>query len=179
MELSHAMSAITIAPRNPLPNSPPPHILDSTAIHSAIPTAGHIYVLWDRNTGKVLTMREGKLEMCQPDKLRRHRDNWYWECKEMAGWLSLRQPASGLYVGYELRPKGYRYDAVLIVGKSNEHDRFCYKLAVDGGYQLWWKRDDDLHVVVLDPTSGTNLHLRPSGPKDVVTWEFVQVDDEA
>ncbi|KAK4642071.1 hypothetical protein QC761_0080700 [Podospora bellae-mahoneyi] len=169
----------SIVPNEPPPYSPPVSFFGPTAIQGAILNPGHTYILWDRNTGLVLAMRDGNLALVPHDTLRTHKDTWHWECEEKGGWFSLRHPAVRMNIGYRVGGRLSRWAAKLMVGEFDDvkQDRFCYRVAPEGGHQLWWKRDDSLHVVVLDPASGSELHLRSAGPNDVVSWEFVQLAD--
>ncbi|KAK0658321.1 hypothetical protein QBC41DRAFT_262983 [Cercophora samala] len=165
----------TIEPGISLHTCPPLHFFGPNAVHDAIPTGDHTYLLWNRKTGKILALREGNLETALFSDLRNYKDSWYWKCEEKGGWLSLRHPASRSYVGYREGKGQHSWATDLVVGDSDIYNRFCYRLALDGGYQLLWEMGNELKVVAA--VSGDAVQLKSSGAYEVANWEFVRMLD--
>ncbi|KAK0666951.1 hypothetical protein QBC41DRAFT_348356 [Cercophora samala] len=111
------------------------------AIWGAIPTPRHTYIIYDRKTGYILSLRSGVVNTFPSQHLDLSCASWHWHCVEEEGWLGLYQGVSGTFLGVREGedPACVRVCADYDLDKVGAGTRFFYRNGEDGGYQLFFE----------------------------------------
>jgi len=136
---------------------------------SSVPWPDATYIITERPSGCVITLRDGVILLEKPGK--RSGGSIYWECIEKDGWLGFRSPASGKYLGHDMSGK-----LVCDGPRLHRWERFCVRSRPNEGYILLMPHWEDLWPVFYSVEHGRNVLRKAEKPVAAgLVWEFVKV----
>lgn len=132
----------------------------------SVPGPGKTYKIHLKNTGKVITLTEGRVVLQSPAEAQRGR-GYYWACVETGNWLGFRNHVSGTFLGHDARSG--------LCAHATHHkfyESFCVRHHRDGGYLLLvrYQQDGEMRQVGCTPDGKTLLEK-----KGGVQWVFEEV----
>lgn len=142
---------------------------------SSIPRPGSSFLIQSAMTGKVITFQQGRVVLGQLGGHNMTR----WQCVENQGWLGFRDPASGMFLGYDENE-----ELCCTVKKQSLWENFCVRQRPEGGYLLlmthypnWlmvlWQ---ELRPIGVKVNNGLeNLRMVEDWKSDAIVWQFVEV----
>ncbi len=147
------------------------NITDAPSI-SSIPAPGNTYVIRSVATGEVITFQRGQLVLGP--------SNGYgirWECSKIDGWMTFRDPASYMYLGYD-KHAHLQCSADESLGRD-----FCMRHNPNGSYMLlalWFHGNGaspKLYPVGIDfENEVEKLRVITNWESDSIGWEFIKVE---
>ncbi|KAI0853080.1 hypothetical protein F5Y00DRAFT_225373 [Daldinia vernicosa] len=126
------------------------------------PFPDQTFAIRERNTGRYITLIEGKLRVRENVG---DQGGWHWICVESQGWLGFRSPVSGTYLGHDGNES--------IWAEYKHHDGqefFCARKHPQGGYVLLTSHEDVLRKITV---SNDFKLIETTG--DGTLWDFVKV----
>ncbi|CAM1508665.1 Fc.00g055130.m01.CDS01 [Cosmosporella sp. VM-42] len=129
----------------------------------AIPHPGSIFIIRHRKSGKVITLQDGELQLCEGFSAR---GGFQWCCVEKDRWLGFRNCVSGTYIGHNDRKK--------FVAKVAHHLRFeffCARANPTGGYELLTRHGDELWSMDVGKDGNSLVEVKGVGS----LWDFLKV----
>ncbi|KAH7137910.1 hypothetical protein B0J11DRAFT_475007 [Dendryphion nanum] len=135
--------------------------------HSSVPWPGSTYIIQLHDTDSVITFLDGKIVLAPPGG----HGNYRWRCVETENWLGFRDPASGLYIGYDkvglLRCRAKAH---------NEWERICIRQRPEGGYIMLMTFWEALRRVGVRTDSGrAHIGKVEEAHNCRTTWIFIKV----
>ncbi|KAH7060981.1 hypothetical protein BKA63DRAFT_528293 [Paraphoma chrysanthemicola] len=142
---------------------------------SSIPWPGRTFIIRSVATGKVVTLRHGKVILAA---LGGH-GTIRWECHETNGWIAFREAASYMYLGYD--DDG---DIRCSVRHHKDWERFCVRQRPDENYVLLmyhfgnmankvWKGFCPVGIETKDGVE--RLSVIRDWDSETTAWQFIQV----
>lgn len=135
---------------------------------------GKTYKIHLHSSDKLLVLEEGKLTL-QPPSPKKPYGKWFWVCVEKLGWLDLRNPVSGTFLGYDSRGG--------IIAERKHHrdwEYLCFRRHPSGGYTILVKHRDSywkgsvLGKAALGREDGRSL-VETEEEGGGAQWEFEEV----
>ncbi|KAK8900776.1 hypothetical protein QC760_010540 [Botrytis cinerea] len=139
-------------------------------IDNAVPEPGEIFVIRERGYGKIITLKDGNLQL--NSNINRV-GGCYWICVEKNGWLGFRNYISGTYIGHNGNGKFYAQATY-----HNDWESFCAREHPNEGYQLLTRHGSKLRKMDIKKSSDELNELDELVEIDTggTTWEFAKVD---
>ena len=133
-----------------------------------VPVPGHVNIIKDVTTKRVIALHEGKIILTEPD----WRDSFYWACTEVKGWLGFKNTVSGRYLGHNLQ--GW------IVCSANEQkgwEFFLPRVMPNRSYLLSMTHYDELRHLNSKIDKGTvRLTKLEDDETEQKQWQFLKMD---
>ncbi|KAI0975267.1 hypothetical protein F4678DRAFT_484945 [Xylaria arbuscula] len=135
----------------------------------SFPKADGLYMIRDLDSGKVITLVDGRLTLVQDASTT---GGWYWRCKERDGLFGFRDAISDNYIGHNHQGG---LDAQARLMRSSES--FMIRGRKNGGYRLMVMNGTLLRPIAIVNEAGELPRLIESpSPDEDAWWEFVKVD---
>ena len=135
-----------------------------------VPWPGSTFTIRSVSCGRVLTLRDGQIELTQPPLLG-GRGSIYWACVETKGWLGFRNTVSGKLLGHDSKGR--------LCCSAEQHrgwEYFCVRMRPEGGCVLFMTHYDKLwHVGFKEDQGVKKLAKIENGASDRILWEFDEV----
>lgn len=128
--------------------------MDFDSISSAIPQSGKTYKIHHPNTGRVLSLVDGNVQLQVQDHLKAP-GGWSWTCVEKNGWLGFKNYVSGTFLGLAGNPKNTLQAKVT---HHKAYEWFCVRHCPCGGYHLlvhYYGKDELWKLACKDSTTLT------------------------
>jgi hypothetical protein len=142
---------------------------------SSVPKSGSSFLIQSVATGKVITFQQGRIVL---SPLGGH-NMTRWQCVENKGWLGFRDPASGMFLGYDNNE-----ELCCMVRRQDLWENFCVRQRSEGGYLLlmthyenwimfFW---NELRPVGMKVENGSEkLAVVKDWKSDLIVWQFIKV----
>ncbi|KAI3319884.1 hypothetical protein HD806DRAFT_508192 [Xylariaceae sp. AK1471] len=136
---------------------------------SSIPEPGGTYMIRDLESGKAITLVNGRLTLVLNAGTR---GGWQWHCEEVDdGWVGFRDAVSGKYLGHDNKG-GFQVQA----SKLYSWESFVLRPREAGGCNLWVKYGSKLKAMgIADKDEPFPTLIQALSAKEAARWEFVKV----
>ncbi|KAM5356444.1 hypothetical protein ACJ41O_003090 [Fusarium nematophilum] len=129
----------------------------------AVPGPDAVFVIRHRETGRVITLVDGDLRLCEGFSAR---GGFHWHCVEKDRWLGFRNCVSGTYIGHNER-KGF----IARVTHHRQHEYFCVRAHPRGGYELLMRHGNELWSMAVGGDGAALAETKGEG----ALWDFLRV----
>ncbi|CCT72294.1 uncharacterized protein FFB20_14474 [Fusarium fujikuroi] len=128
----------------------------------SVPYPGAIFIIRHRDSGKVITIVNGDLRLCEGFN---PRGGFHWECIERDRWLGFRNCVSGTIIGHNERKK-----FIARVDKHQSHEYFTLRPSPQGGYELLMRHGQELWSMAVGDDGSELVEVRGEG----ALWDFLK-----
>ncbi|KAF5251345.1 hypothetical protein FANTH_3537 [Fusarium anthophilum] len=128
----------------------------------SVPYPGAIFIIRHRDSGKVITIVNGDLRLCEGFN---PRGGFHWECIERDRWLGFRNYVSGTIIGHNERKK-----FIARVDKHQAHEYFTLRPSPQGGYELLMRHGQELWSMAVGDDGSELVEVRGEG----ALWDFLK-----
>jgi hypothetical protein len=123
---------------------------------------GAVFIIRHRDSGKVITVVNGELRLCEGFN---PRGGFHWECIEKDKWLGFRNCVSGTLIGHNNRKK---FIAKVHLHQSYEY--FALGPSPKGGYELLMRHGDELWSMAVGEDGSELIETKGDG----ALWDFLK-----
>ncbi|KAK2697302.1 hypothetical protein QWA68_003763 [Fusarium oxysporum] len=128
----------------------------------SVPYPGAIFIIRHRDSGKVITIVNGDLRLCEGFN---PRGGFHWECIERDRWLGFRNCVSGTIISHNERKK-----FTARVDKHQSHEYFTLRPSPQGGYELLMRHGQELWSMAVGDDGSELVEVRGEG----ALWDFLK-----
>ncbi|KAJ3579416.1 hypothetical protein NPX13_g1161 [Xylaria arbuscula] len=125
-----------------------------------LPSAGKVYLIRHRDSGKFINIKFGCLNLGGPDP----HSGRYWSCERQKGWIGFRETGSGLYFGsagsFSVLSTSTTMQQFVVMPERNQG---CYLQSISWPWLLYVGIDKYGNLTQLDSSDQAAL------------WEFVEI----
>ncbi|KAJ3532355.1 hypothetical protein NM208_g8300 [Fusarium decemcellulare] len=138
-------------------------VTDDNATHvESVPSPDGVFIIRHRDTGRVITLIDGELRLCEGFSAR---GGFHWQCVEKDRWLGFRNCVSGTFIGHNDRKK--------FIAKATHHRTYEYftpRPHPQGGYELLIRHGDELWSMTVGAEGTTLIETKGEG----ALWDFLR-----
>ncbi|KAF4960984.1 hypothetical protein FGADI_634 [Fusarium gaditjirri] len=128
----------------------------------SVPYPGAVFIIRHRASGKVITIVNGDLQLCQGFN---PRGGFHWACIEQDRWLGFRNCVSGTIIGHN---GGKKF--IARVDKHQQHEYFTLRPSPQGGYELLTRHGQELWSMAVGDDGSELVEVRGEG----ALWDFLK-----
>lgn len=128
----------------------------------SVPYPGAIFIIRRRDSGKVITIVNGDLRLCEGFN---PRGGFHWECIERDRWLGFRNCVSGTIIGHNDRKK-----FIARVNHHQSHEYFTLRPSPQGGYELLMRHGQELWSMAVGDDESELVEVKGEG----ALWDFLK-----
>ncbi|RBQ74470.1 hypothetical protein FVER14953_20336 [Fusarium verticillioides] len=128
----------------------------------SVPYPEAIFIIRHRDSGKVITIVNGDLRLCEGFN---PRGGFHWECIERDRWLGFRNCVSGTIIGHNDRKK-----FIARVNHHQSHEYFTLRPSPQGGYELLTRHGQELWSVAVGDDGSELVEVKGEG----ALWDFLK-----
>ncbi|KAJ3457554.1 hypothetical protein MRS44_014695 [Fusarium solani] len=135
--------------------------IDNPLPVESVPSPDAVFIIRHRDTGKVITLIDGELSLCEGFSAR---GGFHWHCVEKDRWLGFRNCVSGTYIGHNERKH-----FIARVSHHRPHEFFTLRPHPQGGYELLMRHNNELWSMDIGP-DGQLVETKGEG----ALWDFLK-----
>ncbi|KAI9641974.1 hypothetical protein NHQ30_009843 [Ciborinia camelliae] len=139
------------------------NLFSSPPFRNTVPYAGKTFTIRDRNHGRVITLKEGTLQV-SPNIPRA--GGCHWTCIERDGWFGFRNCVSGQFFGHDGKGKFH-----CKVSHHRNHEWFCTRAHPSGGHLLLMLHGDKFRQMKIGNDDTELVETDGEG----TAWDFIEV----
>lgn len=145
-------------------NTPTDTIITGTSSDytESVPYPGAVFVIRHRDSGKVITIINGELRLCEGLN---SRGGFHWECIEKDKWLGFRNCVSGTLIGHNNRKK-----FIAKVDSHQSYEYFALGPSPKGGYELLMRHGYELWSMAIGEDGSELVETKGDG----ALWDFLK-----
>ncbi|KAF5631643.1 dynamin family [Fusarium tjaetaba] len=128
----------------------------------SVPYPGATFIIRHRDSGKVITIVNGDLRLCEGFN---PRGGFHWECIERDRWLGFRNCVSGTIIGHNDRKK-----FIARVDHHQSHEYFTLQPSPQGGYELLMRHGQELWSMAVGDDGSELVEVKGEG----ALWDFLK-----
>ncbi|KAM0417127.1 hypothetical protein ACHAPT_012834 [Fusarium lateritium] len=136
--------------------------IDNPTPIESVPSPNAVFIIRHRDTGKVITLVDGELRLCEGLSAR---GGFHWHCVEKDRWLGFRNCVSGTYIGHNERKK-----FIARVPHHKAHEYFTPRPHPQGGYELLMRHNHELWSMAVGEDGNSLVETKGEG----ALWDFLK-----
>ncbi|KAF4992770.1 hypothetical protein FGRMN_6923 [Fusarium graminum] len=134
----------------------------ATDYTESVPYPGADFIIRHRDTGKVITIVNGELRLCEGLN---PKGGFHWECIARDKWLGFRNCVSGTLIGHNDKKK--------FIAKATAHqsyEQFALGPSPKGGYELFTRHAHELWSMTVGEDGNELVETKGEG----ALWDFLK-----
>ncbi|KAF4983398.1 hypothetical protein FZEAL_1127 [Fusarium zealandicum] len=135
---------------------------DNSGPAESVPWPDAVFIIRHRATGKIITLIDGELQLCEGFSAR---GGSHWHCAEKDRWLGFRNCVSGTYIGHD-----ERRNFIAKVVQHRAHEYFTPRAHPDGGYELLMRHGHELWSMAVGDDGKSLVETKGEG----ALWDFLK-----